>query len=208
MELKYTNTRFAATLAAFTGDLGTVSGKITTASTGRAIVGAKVSPAGSATQYTLTDSNGNYSLLLPPGACQIKASTTGYEDQTASITIVTNGTVTKNFSFGTGVGTTRLSQLAGISDGTSVSITATKVVSAADRSYIYIDDGSGSSDGNSGGYMGVKVMLSGLVSPITKQISTNPYPYVNIIGLRGLAKDESTIIPVIRPRSNSDITIE
>ncbi|MBI2841932.1 MAG: hypothetical protein HYX78_00875 [Armatimonadetes bacterium] len=78
---------------------------------------------------------------------------------------------------------------------------------AADGSYIYIDDGSGLNDGNAGGHLGVRVILNGLVNPITKIISDNPASYVAVTGLVGKLNDGGLTVPVIRPRGDADITM-
>ncbi|MBI2842944.1 MAG: carboxypeptidase regulatory-like domain-containing protein [Armatimonadetes bacterium] len=70
--------------------------------------------------------------------------------------------------------------------------------------YIYVDDGSAVNDG-SGVAVGVRVMLSGLTSPITKDL--NGEPYVAITGLAGLAKEGTTIISAIRPRGDTDVIV-
>ncbi len=67
--------------------------------------------------------------------------------------------------------------------------------------YAVVDDGSGISDPS--GYNGIRVVLAGLVSPITKSISENDY--VVITGLVGKATDGQNIVTVIRPRSNDDV---
>jgi len=71
-------------------------------------------------------------------------------------------------------------------------------------SFIYVDDGSGVSDGNAAGRIGVKVVLGD--SGITKVI--NATDYVSVRGVVGLGRDGTTTISVVRPRDNADISIQ
>jgi len=58
--------------------------------------------------------------------------------------------------------------------------------------YAYIDDGSGS----------IKVILSGLSAPITKDVDCEG---ILVTGLLTLAQGENGVVPAIRPRSDNDI---
>ena len=104
---------------------GSISGKVTDASTASAIVGATVSySGGSAT----TDSGGNYSLAnVVPGSYTLTASKTGYANSSQSVTVTSNTNSTANFQLTTaltgGNGTitgkvTNISTGAGLSGGT------------------------------------------------------------------------------------------
>jgi hypothetical protein len=104
------------------------------------------------------------------------------------------------------------SQLAslGIANGAAAAVSGLLVrlwgnvtFAAADDSYIYVDDGTGLNDGT--GPTGVRVILSGLNVPLT----TIPVPgnYVGVTGLAGKALDGAASIAVVRPRSDSDISI-
>jgi acid phosphatase len=75
---------------------GTITGRITNASTGAALSGATVSyGAGS----TATDSGGNYTLSnVAPGTVTVTASMTGFTSRTASVTVTSGGTSTQNFA--------------------------------------------------------------------------------------------------------------
>lgn len=66
--------------------------------------------------------------------------------------------------------------------------------------YAYIDDGSGLSLGSQ---RGVKVVLSGLTTPITRDLNCAG---LMVTGVVSLAQDANgSVIPVIRPRSNIDL---
>lgn len=75
---------------------GTLSGKVTDASTSNPINEATVSANGYSTS---TDSQGNYSFSVPKGTYTVTASASGYESQTKSDIVVTAGaTTTLDFS--------------------------------------------------------------------------------------------------------------
>lgn len=66
---------------------------------------------------------------------------------------------------------------------------------ASDGSYFTIEDGSGTF---------IRVMMAGLNTPLKKSITLGQY--VAITGLVGSMNDGSSIIPVIRPRGDDDIS--
>ncbi|MHB9038203.1 MAG: carboxypeptidase regulatory-like domain-containing protein [Armatimonadota bacterium] len=68
--------------------------------------------------------------------------------------------------------------------------------------YAYVDDGSGMLDNS--GHQGIRVILSGLASPVTKNVTGH---YVAVTGLIGRASVGATDAPAIRPRGDSDISI-
>lgn len=70
--------------------------------------------------------------------------------------------------------------------------------------FIYVDDGSGLTDG--GGATGVLVILDGLTTPLTKVIPDSPLPYVTVTGLAGQIKVQGLTLPAIRLRGDADIT--
>jgi len=77
---------------------GTLQGTVTDAGTSNPISGAHVSvaPLGAS---TVTDANGNYSLILPAGTYDVTASAFGYQSQTANGVVITDGgTTTQDFA--------------------------------------------------------------------------------------------------------------
>jgi len=68
---------------------GYIAGKVKDASTGQSVQGATVEASGPTTASTTTDSNGNYTLTLPPGTYTLTASATGYQSQTKTGVAVT-----------------------------------------------------------------------------------------------------------------------
>jgi predicted MPP superfamily phosphohydrolase len=78
---------------------GYIQGQVKDASTNKAIQGATVEASGPATSSTTTDSNGNYTLTLPPGTYTLTASASGYQSQTKTgITVATGKTTTVDFA--------------------------------------------------------------------------------------------------------------
>ena len=67
--------------------------------------------------------------------------------------------------------------------------------------YVYIDDGYRASFGS---HKGIRVILDGLISPITRDLEG---ARVLVTGVLGTAWDGATLKPVIRPRGDSDITV-
>ena len=77
------------------GDHGTLNGAVTDSSTGKAIAGATVSV--SSTISTTTDSQGDYSIVLPTGSYTENVSAYGYGTDTINGVQITNGgTTTEN----------------------------------------------------------------------------------------------------------------
>jgi predicted MPP superfamily phosphohydrolase len=78
---------------------GYIRGQVKDASTGKVVQGAKVEASGPTTSSTTTDSNGNYTLTLPPGTYTLTASASGYQSQTKTgITVATGKTTTVDFA--------------------------------------------------------------------------------------------------------------
>ncbi|MCE5198469.1 MAG: sialate O-acetylesterase [Armatimonadota bacterium] len=75
----------------------------------------------------------------------------------------------------------------------------TKVTST----YIYIDDGSGYDDGSGNG-QGIRVMISGLVNPITKSFEAGTTYVKGVTGVSGVDTDG---VPCVRPRNDDDINL-
>jgi flagellar hook assembly protein FlgD len=73
---------------------GYIKGQVEDASTSKVIQGATVEASGPATSSTTTDSNGNYTLTLPPGTYTLTASASGYQPQTKTGIPVTAGQTT------------------------------------------------------------------------------------------------------------------
>ena len=77
---------------------GYIRGQVKDASTSKAIQGATVEASGPTTSSTTTDSNGNYTLTLPPGTYTLTAKASGYQSQTKTNIAVTAGeTLTVDF---------------------------------------------------------------------------------------------------------------
>jgi hypothetical protein len=75
--------------------VGSVTGKVTDASTGDPVAGATVSTAGLS---VTTGSDGSYTLSwLPAGTVQLSVSAYGYQSQNQSITVTANQTATQDF---------------------------------------------------------------------------------------------------------------
>ncbi|MCE5200799.1 MAG: hypothetical protein ABFD54_13160 [Armatimonadota bacterium] len=70
-----------------------------------------------------------------------------------------------------------------------------RVKSTANNGYVIIDDGSG---------VLLRIMVTGLSTPLTKSITSGQY--IAVTGLVGSMKDETSIVPVVRLRGNGDIT--
>jgi hypothetical protein len=68
---------------------GYIRGQVKDASTNKAIQGATVEASGPTTSSTTTDSNGNYTLTLPPGTYTLTAKASGYQSQTKTYVIAT-----------------------------------------------------------------------------------------------------------------------
>jgi len=74
---------------------GTIAGTVTNVSSGSAIEGATVE---ADTQSNITDANGNYSINITAGTYTATASATGYQSDSASVTVTSGQTVTLNFA--------------------------------------------------------------------------------------------------------------
>ena len=79
---------------------GTVNGRITNASTGAGLAGAKVSYSGGS---VTSDGNGNYTLnAVPAGTYTVTATLTGWVTESASVTVFSGATATANIKLATG----------------------------------------------------------------------------------------------------------
>jgi acid phosphatase len=75
---------------------GTITGRVTNASTGAALSGATVSYSGGS---VTTDSGGNYTLSnVPAGNVAVTASMSGFVSQTATVNVAAGATSTQNFA--------------------------------------------------------------------------------------------------------------
>ncbi|HEY9204275.1 MAG TPA: carboxypeptidase-like regulatory domain-containing protein, partial [Candidatus Methanoperedens sp.] len=74
---------------------GTISGKVTNASSTLAILGATVTAGG---MTATTDASGNYNISIAPGTYTVKATMSGFQDGTASVTVTANNVTTQNFA--------------------------------------------------------------------------------------------------------------
>ena len=86
----------ALVTAAPTGDTGTLAGKVTNATGGAGIAGAVVSITGDTNREVTTDTEGNFSVLMPAGAYQVAVSSFGFVSQTAPVTVTADQTTTHN----------------------------------------------------------------------------------------------------------------
>ncbi|MEV4265685.1 S8 family serine peptidase [Kribbella sp. NPDC049584] len=86
--------------AAPIGDTGTLSGTVTAATGGAPLAGASVTvhQDGQADKSLTTSSNGTFSSVLPAGDYTLTVASFGYKTQTATATITTGQTTTKNFA--------------------------------------------------------------------------------------------------------------
>ncbi|WUJ71395.1 S8 family serine peptidase [Kribbella soli] len=86
--------------AAPIGDTGTLSGTVTAATGGAALAGASVTvhQDGQADKSLTTSSNGTFTSVLPAGDYTLTVASFGYKTQTATATITTGQTTTKNFA--------------------------------------------------------------------------------------------------------------
>lgn len=86
--------------AAPIGDTGTLSGTVTAATGGAALAGASVTvkAAGQPDKTLTTSSTGTFSSVLPAGDYNLTVASFGYATQTATATITTGQTTTKNFA--------------------------------------------------------------------------------------------------------------
>ncbi len=78
-------------------------------------------------------------------------------------------------------------------------------VTHSEAGFMYVDDGSGFADGNTQGYKGIMVNLSGMNSPVTKDLSD--LPFVSVTGPVGIAFEDTGIVLVVQPRSDADVTV-
>jgi pimeloyl-ACP methyl ester carboxylesterase len=80
-------------------EIGTITGRVTDASTNEGIVGAALllDPDPFPVCY-ITDENGNFSFLIPAGTYDVTASASGYSTLTKSVTVTTGETVEVNFT--------------------------------------------------------------------------------------------------------------
>jgi len=75
---------------------GSITGTVTSAKDGSAIVGATVTDG---TRTTTTDATGKYTIAnVPPGTYQVTAGKSGYQTSTSTVTVVSGGTAVTNFS--------------------------------------------------------------------------------------------------------------
>ena len=90
----------AALLAAgpLAAQTGTISGRVTDASTQRALVGAQVTAGG---RSVVTNAEGSYTITLAPGSHTVRASTLGYSAGSRTVTVAAGQTTTANFALAT-----------------------------------------------------------------------------------------------------------
>ena len=102
--------------AAPIGDTGTLSGTVTAATGGAALAGASVTvkAEGQPDKTLTTSSNGSFSSVLPAGDYGLTVASFGYATQTATATITTGQTTTKNFAL---VSTPQVSVGGTVTDG-------------------------------------------------------------------------------------------
>jgi thermitase len=75
---------------------GTITGSVTDAADGSAIVGAAVTDG---TRTVTTDASGRFTLVdVPPGSYEVTASKEGYESSTVTVTVTSGATSEMNFS--------------------------------------------------------------------------------------------------------------
>ena len=80
------------------GQTGTLTGLVTNAATGAALIGATVSVTGPVNRTTTTNNLGRYTLTLPVGTYTATASAFGFNSSSAQVTITANVTTTRNFA--------------------------------------------------------------------------------------------------------------
>ena len=78
--------------------IGTLTGKVTDAITGKGIAGATVAVQEGGLYSTSTNIEGNYTLRLPQGSYVVRASVAGYQPQEKAVTVIAGQTVVVNFS--------------------------------------------------------------------------------------------------------------
>jgi Subtilase family/Proprotein convertase P-domain/Carboxypeptidase regulatory-like domain len=79
------------------GQVGTLAGTVSNASTGAGIAGATVHIAGSVTRDLTTNATGGYSVTLPIGSYTATASAFGFATDSATVTVNQGATTTQNF---------------------------------------------------------------------------------------------------------------
>jgi subtilisin family serine protease len=86
--------------AAPIGDTGTLAGMVTAATGGAPLAGASVTikAAGQPDKVLTTSSNGGFQSVLQAGSYDLTVASFGYKTQTATVTITTGQTTTKNFA--------------------------------------------------------------------------------------------------------------
>ena len=82
---------------ATTAGEGTVSGMVTASQNGEPLEGVTISVVGGSATTT-SDSNGEYSFVVPSGTQEISASYTGYYTISSNVWVPTDGSATQNFS--------------------------------------------------------------------------------------------------------------
>lgn len=80
-----------------TGGEGTVTGLVTASQNGDPLEGVTISVTGVATTVT-TDANGTYSITAPSGLQEIIAAFEGYYTISSGVVVVTDGSISQNFS--------------------------------------------------------------------------------------------------------------
>ncbi|MEU4195774.1 S8 family serine peptidase [Kribbella sp. NPDC026611] len=90
----------ALVAAAPIGDTGTLTGTVTAATGGAPLAGASVTvkTAGQPDKVLTTGSNGSFSSVLPAGSYDLTVASFGYQTQTATVTVTTGQSTTKNFA--------------------------------------------------------------------------------------------------------------
>jgi subtilisin family serine protease len=89
---------FAAVDASPRGPTGLLTGTVTDATTGDPIANATVTITGPADRERITGPDGGYEITLPIGDYDLTVNAFGYEEQTATVTIVQDATTTADFA--------------------------------------------------------------------------------------------------------------
>ena len=123
------NAATTANFALTSTPTGTVTGAVTSSSSGAAISGAAVSYSGGS---TTTDSTGHYTLSnVPTGTVSVTAAASGFNSSTQSVTVTQNASTTANFALTTATTTTGAiaGKVTNISTGGALSSATVKLAS-------------------------------------------------------------------------------
>jgi uncharacterized membrane protein len=124
---------FALTPATY----GTIAGTVTNATSGAAISGATVTAGGIT---TTTDDSGTYSIIIAPGTYTVEASATGYNTDSASVTVISGGTVPQHFPLTPATPGTITGMVTDATSGAAISgaiVTAGGITTTTDASGTY-----------------------------------------------------------------------